>query len=293
MDTTAAALTDAANSGFSPADTFLTNSNDTINLVSIDLAKAKSGGIYKTINIMDNSSADNDTLKMIINGTAGGSANSDLSTIKTTGIETLEITNGGADLTTSGGLYFGNNFKGVTTINLKGFGFDGSGINVDNLGAITLNGTEQADTLYIASAVAKGAVFNGNGGTNTISLASGKTYDLTNATVKVFEKIAFNGDDAGNIVTVAANADLKEIDVGSSANAKATVKGDFNLQKASADEVTKAGDFYITSNASGSGEELVYFDAAAGEAITIKFVGASGDNTIKVVNGDVVFTALT
>ena len=285
-------MTDGVNSGFSPADTFLTNSNDTINLVSIDLAKAKSGGIYKTINIMDNSSADNDTLKMIINGTAGGSASSDLSTIKTTGIETLEITNSNADLNTTAALTLKTNFKGLQTINLKGSGFDGSGINVDNLGAITLNGTEQADTLYIASAVVKGAVFNGNGGTDTISLASGKTYDLTNATVKGFENIKFNGSSASNVVIVAANADLKEIDVGDSTGAKAIVKGDFNLQKDSADEVTKAGDFYITSNASGSGEELVYFDAAAGEAITIKFVGASGDNTIKVVNGDVVFTAV-
>ena len=286
-------MTDGVNSGFSPTDKFLTNSSDTVNLVSIDLAKAKSGGIYKTINIMDNSSADNDTLKMIINGIAGGSGSSniDLSTIKTTGIDTLEITNSNADLNTTAALTLKTNFKGLQTINLKGSGFDGSGINVDNLGAITLNGTEQADTLYIASAVVKGAVFNGNGGTDTISLASGKTYDLTNATVKVFEKIAFNGDDAGNIVTVAANADLKEIDVGSTANFKVTVKGDFNLQKDSADEVTKAGDFHITQTNSGP-DELVYFDAAAGEAITIKFVGDdSNNNTIAVVEGDVVFTA--
>lgn len=281
----ASLLMSDANVGFSNAEKFLTVNNDIVNLLSIDTAT----GVTGSINITDDSNADNDIVKFIITGT---NAATSLDNLKTTGIETLEITNSNADLNTTAALTLKTNFKGLQTINLKGDGFDGSGINVDNLGVITLNGTEQADTLYIASAVAKGAVFNGNGGTDTINLASGTTYELTNATVKGFENIKFNGNSADNIVTVAANADLKEINVGTTADAKATVKGDFNLQKASADEVTKAGDFYITSNASGSGEELVYFDAAAGEAITIKFVGASGDNTIKVVNGDVVFTAV-
>ena len=251
---TSALLFSDANKGFSNAEKFLTVNNDIVNLLSINTAT----GVVGSINITDDSNADNDIVKFIITGTNTATS---LDNLKTTGIETLEITNSNADLNTTAALTLKTNFKGLQTINLKGDGFEGKGLDISGLtSAVTVNGTDKADSINVGTKYKTGTVINGGDGEDTVNIGAVAVNFAKSALSSVENlKVANTGS-----VSFWEGAGVKNVTLTTAG--EAVLHGKFTNET---DDVKKSGDFSINT------ASLTYFDNVVGDVVTITFTGAT------------------
>lgn len=250
---TSALLFSDANKGFSNAEKFLTVNNDIVNLLSINTAT----GVVGSINITDDSNADNDIVKFIITGTNIATS---LDNLKTTGIETLEITNSNASLSTNA-LKLNTNFKGLQTINLKGDGFGGSGLDISGLtSAVTVNGTDKADFINVGTKYKTGTVINGGDGEDTVNIGAAAVNFAKSALSSVENlKVAQNGS-----VSFWEGAGVENVTLDT--KGEAVLHGKFTNET---DNVKKSGDFSIND------VSLTYFDNVVGDVVTITFTAST------------------
>lgn len=250
MANDAAILTSDANVGFSNAEKFLTNSNDTINLLAVD---ASAGN--KNVTIIDDSTADNDVVKIIQN------ANLDLTNLKVTNIETLEINN-----VTDAALALGAaNFTGLKTVNLSGVGF-ATGLDISEL-TVTVNGTDKDDVIEIGTAFRAGTVINGGKGNDTVAAtAKTETINISKGALTGIENLNISNLTTGK-VSFYEGGGITSVDTTALIAAGSVVfHGTFTN---ATETVEKSGEYNIDT----VNKKFTYFDNVIGEAVTITFTG--------------------